>query len=219
MHVLVLGGTGPVGILLIQELLAASHTVVVYARSPGKLPEGITTNPNVTIVKGDLMDREALGRALEGVHAVVSALGPAVGKGPLHPSGTPIAKGYAVLVELMEKHNIKRLIALGTASMKDEHDKFDLQFWVLVNGVATFAHSAYKDVVAIGETIRRSSALIYTIARVPILTNSKKKECVAGYVGDGKTKPWLTRSAFASFVVEELGRNDWIQKAPLLSVP
>lgn len=219
MRVLVLGGTGPVGILVIEEALVASHTVVVYARSPQKLPESITSNPNVVVVKGDLTDAEALDHALEGVHAVLSALGPAVKAGPMHPSGTPIAKGYALLIDLMQKRGIKRLIALGTASNKDPHDKFDLQFWVLVNGVATFAHSAYKDVVAIGETIRASEELVWTIVRVPIITDSKKKEYVAGYVGDGKTKAWVSRQAFATFVVLELEKNLWARKAPLISVP
>jgi len=220
MRVLVLGGTGAIGQLLIEELLTHSHAVVIYARSPQKLPESIIGNPNVSVVKGELMDSVALSQALSsGVHAVVSALGPAVKSGPLHPSGTPLAKAYALLISLMNKHSVKRLIALGTASNKDEHDKFNLEFWVLVNGVATFAHSAYKDVVAIGNTIRADEELIWTIARVPVLTDGKGKEFVAGYVGDGKTRPWLHRNGFAAFVVQELSLNEWARKAPLISVP
>lgn len=217
MRVLVLGGTGGIGPLLIEELLAASHTVIIYARSPQKVPEKISSNRNVVVIKGELTDSDSLEKALEGVHAVVSALGPAVKSGPLYPSGTPIAKGYALLISLMQKSSVKRLIALGTASNKDEHDKFDLQFWVLVNGVATFAHNAYKEVVAIGETIRSSDGLIWTIARVPILTNSKSKEYSAGYIGDGKTKAWLSRVGFAAFIIDELERNEWPKKAPLVS--
>lgn len=219
MRVLVLGGTGGIGLFLIDELLAANNTVVIYARSPQKLPERITSNANVKIVKGELMDESALAEALDGIHAVVSALGPAVSKGPLHPSGTPLAKAYALLISLMQKAGISRLVALGTASNKDPNDKFNLQFWVLVNGVATFAHHAYQDVVAIGETIRSSESLVWTIARVPILTNATSKAWVAGYVGDGMTKAWLSRAAFAAFVTHELELNAWAKKAPLLSSP
>jgi putative NADH-flavin reductase len=132
------------GLQLIEYVLRDSHTVVIYARTPSKLPESITSNPSVTVVKGELTERDALKQSLSGVHAVVSALGPSVKKGPLHPPGTPIAKGYALLLEVMRELGIKRLILLGTASMKDTHDKFDLQFWVLVNGVALFARNAYK---------------------------------------------------------------------------
>lgn len=125
-------------------MLRDSHTVVIYARTPSKLPTGITSNPSVTVVKGELDDREALKGALSGVHAVVSALGPSVKKGPWYPAGTPLAKGYVLLLEVMHEQGVKRLILLGTTSMIDAHDKFDLQFWVLINGVALFAHNAYK---------------------------------------------------------------------------
>lgn len=217
MRVLVLGGTGGIGPLLIQELLTALHTVIIYARSPQKLPDNITSNPNVVVIKGELMDSDTLKKALEGVHAVVSTLGPSVSKGPLHPSDTPLAKAYALLISLMQTGNTKRLIALGTASIKDPNDKFDLKFSLLVTGVATFAHNAYKDVVAIGENIRSSEGLVWTIARVPILTNSEKVDHVSGYIGDGKVKTSLSRKAFAAFVIEELENNEWANKAPMVS--
>ncbi|KAF8488907.1 NAD-P-binding protein [Gautieria morchelliformis] len=204
MHVLVLGATGEVGLLLIEYMLRDSHTVVIYARTPSKLPDRLTSNPSVTVVKGELNERDALKSSLTGVHAVVSALGPSVKKGPLHPAGTPIAKGYALLLEVMREMGIKRLILLGTASMKDPHDKFDLQFWVLVNGVALFAHNAYKDVVAIGETVRADKEVMWTIGRVPLLTDKQKDNFNAGYIGDHRTTAWLPRRAFAAFLHHHL---------------
>jgi len=218
MRILVLGGTGAIGLLLIQEAIAADHIVVIYARSPQKLPESISLHKNVVIVKGELEDSDALDKALDGVHAVVSALGPAVKSGPLHPSGTPIAKGYKLVVELMQKRGIKRIIALGTASNKEEHDKLDLRFWTFVTGVALFAHNAYKDVVEIGNTIRSDSELVWTLARVPILTSSEHRGYHAGYIGDGKTTAYLPRLAYAVFVIEELERNEWTRKSPMISI-
>lgn len=219
MHLLILGGTGAIGILLIQEALSASHTVVVYARSPQKLPESIVSHPGVTIVEGQLTDAAALSKAMEGVHAVLSTLGPAVKSGPFHPGNTPLAHAYELLIELMNKANIKRLIALGTASIKDEHDKFSLQFAVLVSGVAIFAHNAYKDVVAIGNVIRGSHDLDWTIVRVPILTDNKDTASIAGYIGDGKVNTTLSRAAYAVFAIKEVEANEWCQKAPLISSP
>ncbi|KAF8519334.1 NAD-P-binding protein [Hysterangium stoloniferum] len=219
MHVLVIGATGGVGLLVIEYLLRESHTVVIYARTPSKLPENLSSNPSVTVIKGELTDREALKTALTGVHGVISALGPAVKKGPLHPSGTPLAKAYELILEVMRELAVRRLIILGTASMKDPNDKFSLEFWTLVNGVALFAHNAYKDVVAIGETVRSDPDAIWTIVRVPILTDKMDDHFIAGYVGDKHTKPWLPRRAFAAFVTEELSKNQWIRKQPLISSP
>jgi len=220
MRVLILGATGAAGVLLIQEALAASHTVIVYARSPDKLPEETKENPSVIIRKGELDDREALSSAMKNVDAILSALGPSVSRGPLHPKGTPLARAYSLIIELMKTHGVRRLLALGTASITDPNDKFSLRMSTLVTGVAILAHTAYEDVVAIGKTIRtQGDNLDWTIVRVPILTGSDDKNFVAGYVGDGKTGVWLTRAGFASFVVQELENNEWVKKAPLITLP
>ena len=76
MHLLILGGTGPCGIQLIQQALEVNHTVVIYARSPQKLPAHTSASPSVTVVEGQLTDKEKLSAAMSGVHAVLSALGP-----------------------------------------------------------------------------------------------------------------------------------------------
>jgi hypothetical protein len=222
MRILVLGATGPTGILLVREALAApwKHTVVLYVRSPEKIPEDISTHPAVTVVKGELDDVHAISTAMDGIQAVVSALGPSVKRGPFHPSGTPLAHGYSHIITAMSSHNVKRLIALGTASITDPNDKFSYQFWVLVNGVATLARNAYKDVVAIGGVIRGEGAeLEWTIARVPVLTDQQSGEVTAGYVGDGKARIYLSRLAFAVFVLGELEQKQWIHKAPLVYSP
>lgn len=220
MHLLVLGGTGPCGILITREALSANHTVVVYARSPQKIPEDLSNHSSVTIIQGDLNDEDALSKAMEGIDAVLSALGPPTTQGLFYPSNTPLAHAYSTVLQVMKQHNVNRLIALGTASIVDESDKFDLKFRTLIAGVWLFAHNAYKDIVAIGEAIRKQeSDLAWTIVRVPILTNSESTEVVAGYVGDGKTKTTLSRPAFASFVLHELEKNEWSKKAPLISVP
>ena len=218
MRLLILGGTGPSGIKMIEEALAASHTVVIYARSPGKIPEAITTNPAVTVVEGQLADSEKLTEAMQGVDAVLSALGPPVEKGPFYPSGTPLAHAYSLIIDIMKKQGVRRLIALGTPSMKDEHDRFSLVMSTLVSGVALFAHNAYNDVVAVGKLIRSEGAeLEWTIVRVPLLTNHENKEVVAGYVGDGRTGTTLSRAGFAHFVVGELEKGEWCRQAPLIS--
>jgi len=219
MRVLILGATGGIGLLLIERALAASHTVVVYARSPEKLPEQYSNNPNVVIRKGELTDEATLTQALDGVDAVLSALGPSVSRGPLHPSGEPLAHAYALLIRVMKQKGVPRLIALGTPSITDPADKFSLKMSAIVTGVATFARTAYKDVVAIGNTIREDGGnhLDWTIGRVPILTSSQSEEYIAGYVGDGKTGIYLSRNAFATFVLDELERDDWVHKAPLIS--
>jgi hypothetical protein len=179
----------------------------------------------VVIIKGsfDAEDEDSLSKSMEGVHAVLTALGPSTAptKAPFHPSNTPLAHAYSRIIKVMHAHSVKRLIALGTASIKDKNDKFSAVFFAMINGVKTLAYNAYKDVVAIGDTIRGEEGqdLIWTIVRVPLLNNSESKDVIAGYVGDGRVGPSLSRAAFAAFVVAELSKNEWTKKAPLISSP
>lgn len=222
MRLLILGGTGPAGLQIIQQALAANHVLVILARSPQKLPNDVSTHPSVTVIEGPLTDAEVISNAVKGVHAVLSALGPPVGiVGALtYPSNTPLAHAYSSLIAAMKEHNVKRLILLGTTSMKDNHDHFDARFAALIGGVAVFAHHAYRDVVAIGDAVRgEGENLMWTIARVPVMTNGPSKAVIAGYVGDGKMHTTLPRAAFAAFVLQELEENQWCKKAPLISSP
>jgi len=215
MRVVILGGTGPSGILLIEEALAAQHTIVVYVRNPQKLPAHLSKHPDITVIKGELEDAAALATALAGAKAVLSALGPALG----NPAGTPIARGYAVVLEAMRRAGVRRLVALGTPSIKDEKDKFSLAYYAMVTAVAVGANSGYRDIVAVGEVIRGSEDVDWTLVRVPLLKNDKNREVRAGYIGDGFAGAGYTvsRQGFAAFVLQELEKGEWVKCAPLIT--
>ena len=216
MRFLILGATGPSGILLVRKTLELypEASIVIFARSPDKVPEDLAHNSSITIIKGELTDLDALSTAVQGVKVVLSALGPL----PTHPPGNIIATFYSHLIDLMTKHNIKRIILLGTASISDPEDKFSLVFKLIVAGVRFRAYNAYMDMVAIGEVIRtKGDALDWTIVRVPFLTNNDSEEVVAGHVGDGITGYSLSRKAYAAFTVHEVENMEWIKQAPLIS--
>lgn len=66
MHILVTGATGYVGGRLIPQLLAAGHSVRVFVRDPAR----IAFHPwrqQVDVAVGDVLDRDAVARALEGI--------------------------------------------------------------------------------------------------------------------------------------------------------
>lgn len=223
MRICIFGASGACGIQFIRLALTSfpSCTLILYVRDPDKIPSDLAQNPSVIIIQGQLDDETNISKALEGVDVVVSALGPSTAptKAVFYPSGKPLAQAYSLIIRLMHKHHVPRIFALGTASITDPQDKFSLQFSILVNGVATVAHNAYRDVVAIGETIRtQGKDLDWTIVRAPLLTDQDNKDVIAGYVGDGKTHTHLARVGFASFIVKEIQAVTpaWIKKAPLI---
>ncbi|KIY65591.1 NAD(P)-binding protein [Cylindrobasidium torrendii FP15055 ss-10] len=221
MHVLILGGTGPSGLLLIQEFLKThgdSGSMVIYARTPSKIPQDISSRTNVTVIKGELDDKAALTSAFDGpkFDAVLSVLGPAQN----HPPTRPIAAFYRVFIEIMAAHGCKRLIALSTPSAKDTRDTFSLATWLLVGFVKFFVNSAYRDIVEATEVIKEESTkhgIEWTIVRVPVLTMKTEQRPIAGYAGDGKVGIFLSRHALTEFYLNVLGSKEWIGKAPALS--
>jgi putative NADH-flavin reductase len=164
MCIIILGGTGPTGTLLIKEALVVKHTIVVHARNLQKLPEHLTKHPDITIIKGDLQDIDAVNMALTGAHAMLSALSLSFG----NPSGMPIAHSYTAVLYAMCHAGIKHLFALGTTSIKNENDKWSVVNLAFIAGVAVGAHSAYKDIVAVGEVICACDDIDWTIVHVPV---------------------------------------------------
>lgn len=66
MRVLVTGATGTIGGQLVPALLAAGHSVRVIVRNPAALADK-SWAANVDVVVGDILDRDAVRRALDGI--------------------------------------------------------------------------------------------------------------------------------------------------------
>ena len=63
MNLVVLGATGRTGGLVVEQALAAGHTVTALVRSPEKLTTG---HSNLNVVRGEATDASAVTGALEG---------------------------------------------------------------------------------------------------------------------------------------------------------
>lgn len=219
MRILVLGATGPSGILTVRQILAKypDTTIIIYVRSPQKVPDDIRGHPLVTILKGELSDiASAFDKDIGHVDVVISALGPPLGR--RHSPTLPISTAYQSLVVAMNKHGCSRLIALSTISATDPRDKFSLIPWSLVQLIKIFQPNAYKEITTLSEFIRKQTDVPdWTLVRVPALTNGVDEDNVAGYVGDGHVGSTLTRAALAAFFVEQIENTQWVRKAPAIS--
>ena len=77
MTVLVVGATGSIGRLVVDEATREGYSVRALVRNPGKAPELF---PGAQVVVGDLTHGETLTAAVDGVDAVVFTLGSDGGK-------------------------------------------------------------------------------------------------------------------------------------------
>lgn len=74
-RITVLGATGKVGGHVVRRALARGLQVSALVRDPARLPSDLTGQPALRVVRGTLDDRAAVARALDGVSAVISAVG------------------------------------------------------------------------------------------------------------------------------------------------
>ncbi len=145
MNLLVLGATGRTGRLVVEQALAAGHTVTALVRSPEKLT---IVNANLRVVAGEATDKAAVSGALEGADAVISTLG---GKGSV------IADSTQAIVAAAHEAGVSRVVVLS--SWLVERDRMDA-VTRLLTGLAM--GPLIKDKSA-GEEVLRRSELDWTI--------------------------------------------------------
>ena len=161
MNLVVLGATGRTGSLVVEQALAAGHTVTALVRSPEKLT---TRNPNLRVVAGAVTDAVAVARALEGADALISTLG---------GSASVIADSTPAIVAAAHKSGVGRIVVLS--SWVVERDRMDAATRLLT-GIAM--GSLIKDKNA-GEKVLRQSDLDWTIVYASILTDGPASGSVA----------------------------------------
>src|ERR1700756_4062009 len=102
MNLLVLGATGGPGRLVVEQALAAGHTVTALVRSPEKLA---ISQPNLRVVTGSATARESVALALQGADAVIS---------PLGGGGSVIADSTAAIVAAARQTGVRRVVVLSS---------------------------------------------------------------------------------------------------------
>jgi uncharacterized protein YbjT (DUF2867 family) len=170
MNLLVLGATGRTGRLVVEQALAAGHTVTALVRSPQKLT---TDNSKLRVVIGEATDASAVSRALQGADAVISTLG---------GNGSVIADSTQAIVAAAREAGVSRVVMLS--SWVVERDRMDAATR-LFTGIAM--GSVIKDKNA-GEQVLRRSDLEWTIVYASLLTDRPADGSVAVLPDEAKRR-------------------------------
>lgn len=109
--VALIGASGFVGSTLLDELVARGHKVTAIVRHPEKVT---VKNDNVTVVKADAADTNALAQAVESADAVISAYCGGWGN-PNQYEDT--LKTYPKIVEGVKRSGVERLLIVGGAGV------------------------------------------------------------------------------------------------------
>jgi uncharacterized protein len=106
MNILILGATGRVGSQIVTYALHESHHVTVLVRTPEKIQ---INNENLTIIEGNVLNKDDIVRAMHEIDVVISALNT--------DGTTTLSESMPLIIEAMENQGIKRIITIGTAGI------------------------------------------------------------------------------------------------------
>jgi len=101
-----LGATGRVGSEVVNYALGDGHKVTALVRTPEKIQ---LKNENLTIIKGNVLNKEDIAGAIQGIDVVISALGT--------DGTTTLSESMPHIIEMMEKESVLRIITVGTAGI------------------------------------------------------------------------------------------------------
>lgn len=106
MNILILGATGRVGSQIVTYALHDSHHLTVLVRTKEKIQ---INHGNLTIIQGNVLNKDDIVRAMNGIDIVISALNT--------DGTTTLSESMPLIIEAMENEGIKRIITVGTAGI------------------------------------------------------------------------------------------------------
>ena len=212
MKLVIFGATGFSGQAILKLALSKGIQVTVLVRN--KLAITIQSE-NLTVIQGNVLDRNDVKKALDHQDAVVQCLGVG-GKGDGKPS-TFISDATKIIVEEMEKQNIKRLIAMSNVGAGNSRS---FQPWFFTKIILPYLMKWLKVIIDDKnrmEPIIMNSELDWTIVRCPNIVDKTPKGNVHATLDGKGLKLSITLGDMAEFIVHQLTDSTYSKQAPSIS--
>lgn len=204
MKIFIIGATGGTGWELVKQALEQGHHVTALVRNPKKLT---IQHPNLTLVKGNVLNYPDVENAVRGNDAVLSALG--------HKrwfiKTTILSQGTKNIITAMEKHGVKRFVCETSLGVGDSWGKLGLYYTLFVIPVITYFY--FRDKKRQEQYIKESS-LDWVIVRPGRLTNGRKRGVYrhGTDLGNYILTLRISRADVAEFMLKQLTDNSYLHK-------
>ena len=162
MKLVVFGSTGGIGTQVVEQALAAGHTVTAVARRASAIA---LRHEHLEVVQGDVLEPQTIHGAITGQDAVVSAVG-VRNRAPT----TVYSEGVANMIQAMQSARVCRLICVSASGLEPG----PLWQQLIAKPILwTVLKEMYSDLVRM-EAMVEHSHVDWTILRPPALTNGPR---------------------------------------------
>lgn len=209
-RIVVIGGSGGVGLACVREALARGHEVRMFARGASGTS---LRHERLDKLDGDALVAGDVARALDGREIVLQTLGVPLGLKLLTGPITLFSRSTEVLLPAMRSAGIRRLVALTGFGAGDSHEAVSM---LQRPGFRLVFGKAYDD-KGEQEAMIRASGLDWTIARPGVLRNGAKSGRYRVLVNPENWRNGIIRRAdVADFMLSAAVAKDHLGQAPVL---
>ncbi|MGH9862395.1 MAG: NAD(P)-dependent oxidoreductase, partial [Candidatus Acidiferrales bacterium] len=205
-RVLIVGATGGTGRQLVAQALEHGYAVTALVRHPSRLP---VEHPQLTVLKGDVLDAGSVEAAMKGQEAVLSALGH---KRFFYPTRI-LSEGTRNILRAMETHGVPRLVCETSLGIGDSVGRMGLAFTFFV--IPVILPFYFWDKTR-QERIIAASKVEWVIVRPGALTNGEKRgrSRHGRQVGSFLWTVRISRADVADFMLNQLASDIYLRAAP-----
>jgi putative NADH-flavin reductase len=212
MKVIIFGATGFSGQAILAEAIKQGHEATVLVRDSSKVK---INHNNLRIVEGNVLDSQKVAFVIQNQEAVIQCLGVG-GKGDGKPT-TFISDATKIIVDEMQKQNIKRLIALSNVGAGNS---IAFQPWFFTKIILTYFMKWLKVIIDDKnrmEPIIMNSNLNWTIVRCPNIVDKPAKGKYNATLDGKGLKLSITLDDLSKFMVGQLKETTFNKQAPCVS--
>jgi len=209
MKVLVMGASRGIGLETVKAGLVAGHVMRAMARGVGGAPD----SPRLERIQADAMKPDDVARALEGVDAVVQALGVKITPASVARPASLFSGATDILLRAMPQAGVRRLIAVTGFGAGESREAMSMLERI---GHDAILGRIYAD-KGRQEAAIAASDLDWTIVRPGILTNGRQRGVYRVLTAPETWRNGLiSRADVAHFVIGALDDPATIRVAPVL---
>ena len=194
MHFVVFGGRGRVGSAFVSQALGAGHRVTALVRDPSGMP----AHASLELVRGDVLDANAVQGAMRDQAVVVSVLG----------GEDALVRGNQAVVAAASARGLKRMLAVsgaGVLQADDTHLRSELPDYPARFRAIGAAHHGLWDAL-------KTSGLEWTLVCTPNIANgdaSAPTTAAANVLPPGSFR--VTTGAVAAFLLRESSEGRFVK--------